>query len=65
VATLKAALENAASSFGGNDRRSQNWQLPCFKINDCADRMVVVEYQWKTKHRMRNNDAKKEGHFYD
>lgn len=27
VATLKAALDNAASSFGENDRRTQNWQI--------------------------------------
>lgn len=27
VNTLKAALDNAASSFGENDRRTQNWQI--------------------------------------
>lgn len=27
VSTLKAALDNAASSFGENDRRTQNWQI--------------------------------------
>lgn len=27
IATLKAALDNAASSFGENDRRTQNWQI--------------------------------------
>jgi len=27
IATLKAALDNAASSFGENDKRTQNWQI--------------------------------------
>lgn len=27
IETLKSALENAASSFGENDRRTQNWQI--------------------------------------
>ena len=27
ITTLKAALDNAASSFGENDRRTQNWQI--------------------------------------
>ena len=27
ITTLKAALDNAASSFGENDRRTQNWQV--------------------------------------
>jgi phage-related protein len=27
IATLKAALDNAAASFGENDRRTQNWQI--------------------------------------
>jgi uncharacterized protein YukE len=27
INTLRAALENAASSFGENDRRTQNWQI--------------------------------------
>ena len=27
ISTLKAALDNAASSFGENDRRTQNWQI--------------------------------------
>lgn len=27
IATLKAALDNAASSFGENDKRTQNWQV--------------------------------------
>lgn len=27
IETLRAALENAASSFGENDRRTQNWQI--------------------------------------
>lgn len=27
IETLKAALDNAASSFGENDRRTQNWQI--------------------------------------
>src|SRR5574344_1254162 len=27
IETLRSALENAASSFGENDRRTQNWQI--------------------------------------
>lgn len=27
ISTLKAALDNATSSFGENDRRTQNWQI--------------------------------------
>lgn len=27
IETLRAALSNAAESFGGNDRRTQNWQI--------------------------------------
>ncbi|MEK5393017.1 tape measure protein [Margalitia sp. FSL K6-0131] len=27
ISTLKAALDNASSSFGENDRRTQNWQI--------------------------------------
>ena len=27
IETLRAALDNAASSFGENDRRTQNWQI--------------------------------------
>ncbi len=27
ITTLKAALDNAAASFGENDRRTQNWQI--------------------------------------
>ena len=27
ISTLKAALDNAASSFGENDKRTQNWQI--------------------------------------
>ena len=27
ISTLKAALDNASTSFGENDRRTQNWQI--------------------------------------
>ena len=27
IETLRAALQNAAESFGENDRRTQNWQI--------------------------------------
>ena len=27
ISTLKSALDNASSSFGENDRRTQNWQI--------------------------------------
>ena len=27
IETLKAALDNAATSFGENDKRTQNWQI--------------------------------------
>jgi len=31
INTLKAALENAATSFGENDRRTDNWRI---KLNE-------------------------------
>ncbi|QNO17877.1 phage tail protein [Caproicibacterium amylolyticum] len=33
IGTLKAALDNAASSFGENDRRTQNWQIQLNKAH--------------------------------
>ena len=33
IGTLKAALDNAASSFGENDRRTQNWQVQLNKAH--------------------------------
>lgn len=33
INTLKAALDNAASSFGENDRRTQNWQVQLNKAH--------------------------------
>ena len=33
ITTLKAALDNASSSFGENDRRTQNWQVQLNKAS--------------------------------
>ncbi|MCL1951727.1 MAG: hypothetical protein FWF60_02745 [Oscillospiraceae bacterium] len=48
VATLKAALENAASSFGENDRRTQNWQIA---LNKAQAELIGMEREMKA-----NND---------
>jgi len=45
VATLKAALENAASSFGENDRRTQNWQIA---LNKAQAELIGMERELKT-----------------
>ena len=45
VATLRAALENAASSFGENDRRTQNWQI---QLNKAQAELIGMERELKT-----------------
>ncbi len=39
ISTLKAALDNAASSFGENDRRTQNWQVQLNKARAALNGM--------------------------
>ena len=48
IQTLKAALENAASSFGENDRRTQNWQIA---LNKAQAELIGMEREVKS-----NND---------
>jgi chromosome segregation ATPase len=44
VTTLKAALENAASSFGENDKRTQNWQIA---LNKAQAELIGMERELK------------------
>lgn len=44
IETLKAALDNAASSFGENDRRTQEWQA---KLNDAQAELNNMERELK------------------
>ena len=48
ISTLKAALENAASSFGENDKRTQNWQIA---LNKAQAELIGMERELKS-----NND---------
>ena len=49
IATLKAALDNAAASFGENDKRTQAWQI---KLNNAEAALNSMERDLK-----KNNDA--------
>ena len=49
VETLRAALQNAAESFGENDRRTQNWQV---QLNNAEAALNGME-----KELSQNNDA--------
>ena len=40
ITTLKAALENAASSFGESDKRTQNWQIA---LNKAQAELIGME----------------------
>lgn len=44
ISTLKAALDNATSSFGENDRRTQNWQIQLNRAFDSVIRMNNYSY---------------------
>ena len=44
IETLKAALDNAASSFGENDRRTQNWQI---QLNNAEAALNGMERELK------------------
>jgi len=48
ITTLKVALDNAASSFGENDRRTQNWQV---QLNKAEAELAGMERE------LRNNNA--------
>ena len=49
IETLRSALENAASSFGENDRRTQNWQI---QLNNATAALTDMERELQ-----QNNDA--------
>ena len=49
IATLKSALDNAAASFGENDKRTQDWQI---KLNNAEAALNGMERDLK-----KNNDA--------
>ena len=41
IDTLRKALQNAATSFGENDRRTQNWQI---QLNNAGASGIAVQY---------------------
>ena len=45
ITTLKAALDNAASSFGENDRRTQNWQV---QLNKAEAELAGMERELRS-----------------
>mgnify|MGYP000949491632 FL=1 len=49
IETLRAALENSASSFGENDSRTKNWQI---QLNNAGAQLNRLESELKS-----NNDA--------
>ncbi|MDR6939462.1 phage tail protein [Arcanobacterium hippocoleae] len=49
IETLRAALENSASSFGENDARTKNWQI---QLNNAGAQLNQLEGELKS-----NNDA--------
>ena len=49
IETLRSALENAASSFGENDRRTQNWQI---QLNNATAALNDMERELQ-----QNNEA--------
>lgn len=49
IETLRAALENSASSFGENDSRTKNWQI---QLNNAGAQLNRLEGELKS-----NNDA--------
>ena len=55
VTTLKAALDNAATSFGENDKRTQNWQV---QLNKAEAELVGMEKELKANDKalMSNSD---------
>ena len=58
IETLKAALDNAAASFGENDRRTQNWQI---QLNNAKAALNGMEQELND-----NNEALREaGKNYD
>ena len=69
INVLRAALDNAASSFGENDRRTQNWQI---QLNNAQAALISMEKELKQNNSVLENtadefeDAKKEaGRFGD
>ena len=46
IETLKAALDNAATSFGENDKRTQNWQI---QLNNAE---AALNASWRTTTRL-------------
>ena len=52
IETLRSALENAATSFGENDRRTQNWQI---QLNNATAKLNDMERELNS-----NNSALEE-----
>lgn len=52
IETLKAALKNAADSFGENDRRTQNWQI---QLNNAEAALNAMDKELKSNIRELEN----------
>ena len=52
ISTLKSALDNAASSFGENDRRTQNWQI---QLNNAEVSLNSMEREVKENNKALEN----------
>ncbi|MCM1333774.1 MAG: phage tail protein [Bacteroides sp.] len=51
IETLRAALENAANSFGENDRRTQNWQI---QLNNAQASLNDMERELRENNELLN-----------
>jgi septal ring factor EnvC (AmiA/AmiB activator) len=58
ISTLKTALDNAAESFGENDKRTQNWQI---QLNKAETELIGMEKELKNN----NNALKSNAERYD
>lgn len=55
IETLRAALKNAAESFGENDRRTQNWQI---QLNNVLPAIIPRE-EWLAVQELRKRHSEK------
>lgn len=66
ISTLKAALDNASTSFGETDRRTQNWQI---QLNKAQAQLNVMTKELEENNKVivdhANNTDKSEEHMKD
>ena len=54
ISTLKSALENAATSFGENDKRTQAWQI---QLNKAEAELIGMERELKSNEKALDGEA--------